>query len=300
MRRRRRSSLDILLGRRLDRADSQLEERYLSVGEVVLRNRKIRPPEFYKKRRQTSEELVSQRRRELAAAMGDGVSESFLDVFSGTVPAADQLAPTDQREEDLFAAFGDAAAISNAEADVFGHGVFEVSEIETSGKLLPFAKAYKYTKPANWKTEDDVVFYQALRAFGIDLFLIGSILKKYNASEIKRKLKHEMRVNPDLIDEALQCGKQLTATSFTKVNGPIDASKHFDMNTLFDKSPPPELRRRRTKQLISNEERKPKSTNVFDNLFGSGPKNEAAKNESEGILAADDVISPEDLNDLFG
>eukprot|EP01056_Protomagalhaensia_sp_Gyna25_P000763 Protomagalhaensia_sp_Gyna_25__762@NODE_1365_length_1906_cov_4_294055_g1097_i0_p1_GENE_NODE_1365_length_1906_cov_4_294055_g1097_i0NODE_1365_length_1906_cov_4_294055_g1097_i0_p1_ORF_typecomplete_len237_score40_39Myb_DNAbind_7/PF15963_5/2_1e14Myb_DNAbind_7/PF15963_5/5_6e03_NODE_1365_length_1906_cov_4_294055_g1097_i051761 len=235
--------------------------------------------------------------------MGGDVSSDLLDIFAGSTERVNEPDPEEAPATfDPMADFLAAAAVPGIN-DVFDgvdpFQVYEVSELETN-KLLPFRKAYKYTKPAHWDADDDIKFYKALRAFGTDLFLIGSVLKKFNAMELKRKLHREMRENHDLVRLALDRRLALTTNAFVQANGPIDPSKHFDMETLYNKVPTVELKQRRNVRSTETAmgDRKP-TTNVFDGLFEA--KGET-KNEAGGIIVSQETadISQDDLHDLFG
>eukprot|EP01053_Blabericola_migrator_P009302 Blabericola_migrator_1__9301@NODE_4_length_29828_cov_96_571587_g3_i0_p6_GENE_NODE_4_length_29828_cov_96_571587_g3_i0NODE_4_length_29828_cov_96_571587_g3_i0_p6_ORF_typecomplete_len440_score77_84Myb_DNAbind_7/PF15963_5/1_3e14_NODE_4_length_29828_cov_96_571587_g3_i0959010909 len=289
--------------RRLRRASSGIPDSELSVGELILRNARPRPKDFRRTRSQKGREVeAAKRRQELAQSMGGNVSADLLDIFAD-VTAQEEPAPESEPTQAAnplgdvadFAIFsGDAFDLSGGD-DPFSQ-IYDVTEVHSSGKLAPFAKAYKKTRPALWDMEDDIKFYKALRAFGMDLYLISSVLKKYDMRAIKVKLKHEQKERPDLVEMALTRTVPLSTEMFIESNGTIDPSKHFDTETLFDKSAPAELKLKKSRKVVAGR-RDDSNVNAFDSMFGS--KGEVKKADDNEELVEEAVTTGE-LDDLFG
>lgn len=94
----------------------------------------------------------------------------------------------------------------------------------------PYQHAYKKASRAEsiWNAEETEQFYEALRLYGTDLFLIHTFFRNRTPAQIKSKFSREMKKYPDKVKQAaVRERKKLTKEVFESMHGTIDTSKHF-------------------------------------------------------------------------
>ncbi len=101
--------------------------------------------------------------------------------------------------EDPLGADGSAGtAANNAFGGAGASGAVALPAGPSKAKAPPTAK---------WTAEETERFYEAVRAFGFDLVLVGSVFPLRTAAMIKRKYTQEMKKNADKMDRAFEAKK---------------------------------------------------------------------------------------------
>ncbi|CAK0889412.1 unnamed protein product, partial [Prorocentrum cordatum] len=91
-----------------------------------------------------------------------------------------------------------------------------------------YTSAYRRTPPTKWTELETEQFYEALRLYGSDLFLVQTFFRNKSTAQIKTKFQKELKKHPDKVDEALtKQAKKLTKHTFEQLHGKIDTSKHY-------------------------------------------------------------------------
>jgi len=91
-----------------------------------------------------------------------------------------------------------------------------------------YASAYRRTPLCKWTHDENEMFYEALRIYGTDLFLIQTFFRNKSAAQIKNKYQKELKKNPEAVEQALTSqSMKLTKDTFEKLHGKIDTSKHY-------------------------------------------------------------------------
>jgi len=152
-----------------------------------------------------------------------------------------------------------------------GGSIFDAGAVTSEESVREYEQAYRRTAPARWTQEETDTFYEALRLYGADLFLVQTMFRNKSAGAIKQKYTKEVRKFPDKVKRALTVeAKKLTKDVFEKLHGKIDTSKHF--------KPPP--------SPVDGEEPEP------DGSIPGGPGGLFGAPEGEGGVEGEEEAAP--------
>lgn len=91
-----------------------------------------------------------------------------------------------------------------------------------------YEQAYRRTPPTKWSDAETDDFYEALKLYGTDLFLVQTFFRNKSAAQVKSKYSKELKKHPERVHMALTSQSQkLTKDTFERLHGKIDTSKHF-------------------------------------------------------------------------
>ena len=90
-----------------------------------------------------------------------------------------------------------------------------------TANAVRFTGGYKVTKACRWTKEETDKFYDTLQQYGEDLFLIQTVFRDKTSTQLKSKLKMELKKNPDRFNAALDHKLIITTESFQKDYGAI-------------------------------------------------------------------------------
>lgn len=106
---------------------------------------------------------------------------------------------------------------------------FEHAAATTEESVTQYEEAYKSSPRVQWTEEETDFFYEAMRLYGTDLFLVQTFFRNKSAAQIKQKYTKEVKKNPEKLTRALTTeARKLTRDTFERLHWKIDTSKHFN------------------------------------------------------------------------
>jgi len=104
----------------------------------------------------------------------------------------------------------------------------EEGPVTTEESVTQYKEAYQRTSRSKWTDKETDDFYEALRIYGTDLFLVQTFFRNKSAAQIKQKYSREVKRNPAKVNLALTVeARKLTRSAFESLHGKIDTERHF-------------------------------------------------------------------------